>query len=1481
MRRSISNRICAGLLALGLAGIFGGAYTNVITAKAKAGAAANAEPVAAAPRRVKVLFLGDHGHHEPLLRLRQLYSPMGIRGIDFTYTDRMTDLNPETLSRYDVLFLYGNIAPTGGKNPKPSITPEQEKALIDFVESGHGFTPIHCASACFNDSEKIVAMMGARFKAHKTGVFKESVVLPDHPIEKGLKTIENWDETYVHDKFNEEGRTILAYREEDGKKEPWTWVRNQGKGRVFYTAWGHDERTWANPDFQNLIERGIRWAAGDWALTEQASLKAFEYTEGKLPNYLGGPGALITKMQKPIADVNESMKHMAMAPGFEPKFFAGEPKIVKPICMAFDEKGRLWVAETVDYPNDLQEPGKGNDRITICEDTTGAGVADKFTVFADKLSIPTSMVFANGGVIVSQAPDMLFLKDSSGNGKATERKILFSGWGTRDTHAGPSNLHWGMDGWIYGTVGYSGFKGEVGGKQLSFGAGVFRFKPDGSALEFMGSTNNNTWGLGISEDFEVFASTANHNPSFYLGVANRYFETVLGWAARRPATIWDDWHFFPISDKVRQVDQHAGYTAGAGSELYTARTYPQWYWNHVKFVTEPTGHLVGQFALEPSGSGYYAINQFSLFASNDEWTAPIAAAVGPDGHVWMIDWYNIIVQHNPTPKGFQTGPRGAYVTEHRDHTHGRVYRLVWKDGKESPKFDLTNASTEKLLEALKSDNMLWRNHAQRLLVEGGRKDAAPALIQLINDQNVDAIGLNAPAIHSLWALHDLGLSNEPKALAAITGALKHKSPGVRKNALMVLPRTVESIALILKEQIQNDPDVQVRKNAFLALSEMPSSDAAGKAAYDALAAAGDADLSSPGKGKPRAKAPNAQAKKSLIPNGPEVAAAPNDTSLIDSQVIAGAKHDAGFLKAVFAANPLKADGAQAVEKEVAEPKIANVNLIENPSFENEKNMQPIGWHTNKYAGNDVKYEWASIGRTGKHSVKISSENGVDAGWMIDLKCDPNTDYVLSGWIKTENLKRVGRAEGALLNLHIHQLRSNSVSGTGDWKKVELKFNSGVENHVIINCLYGGYGLATGAAYYDDIELVRASPAIRALPGTVGQAVAIIANHYAQRGPTDSIVATLTSLKTADSKLAGAVIDGIALGWPRGKTLDLSAADVEQVKSVMAVLPPIAKDRMLVLAQRWGKPDLFGGDIAAIAKDINKTLSDEKAPPEKRIESARRLLAIADSHESVASIVKQLKPGNGPELQTGLINALSDSRDDSVGIELVKQWKKLTPGTQRTAAAVMIRKVPWATALLNGVEKSGINPKDIATDQWQSLQNNSDNGVQKLAKRVFSLTGGVSASRKEVVDKFIGLADKPGDLELGKKAFQENCMICHTLDGQGGKIGPELTGVGIRPKADILMQILDPNRNVEGTFRLWTAKTKDGDDISGRLMAETATTVDILDLTGVNHVMQRAELKSLSVSELGIMPEGLESVGDDKIKGILEYLATSKVKHDGK
>lgn len=177
--------------------------------------------VAQPPARIKGLFLGDNGHHQPPLRYRQLAPVLANRGIDLVYSDRLDSLNRETLKAYDTLVVFANHG---------EIAPDQEQALIEFVEGGKGLVPLHCATYCFLNSPKYIALVGAQFQRHGTGVFRTELSSLDHPIMKGFRGFESWDETYVHHKHNEQGRTVLEYRTDENGREPWTWVRTQGRG---------------------------------------------------------------------------------------------------------------------------------------------------------------------------------------------------------------------------------------------------------------------------------------------------------------------------------------------------------------------------------------------------------------------------------------------------------------------------------------------------------------------------------------------------------------------------------------------------------------------------------------------------------------------------------------------------------------------------------------------------------------------------------------------------------------------------------------------------------------------------------------------------------------------------------------------------------------------------------------------------------------------------------------------------------------------------------------------------------------------------------------------------------------------------------------------------------------------------------------------------------------------------------------------------
>ena len=660
--------------------------------------------------RLSLLFLGDNGPHRPGDRAAQLMPVLERRGIDIRYADEASVLTAENLNQFDGLIIYANIE---------SITPEQEQALLDYVADGHGFIPLHCASFCFLNSPKYVELVGAQFQRHGGEEFRTVIAQPEHPLMQGFGGFGSWDETYIHTRHNENNRTVLEYRAQGDQaqgrdREPWTWVRTHGDGRVFYTAWGHDQRTWGHPGFHNLVERGIRWACGGDPsvvpvyrerspfvppqMTElRTDVAPFEYIDvgDKIPVYTAGERwgtqeANQSEMQKPLPP-EESVKHFVVPEGFELHVYASDPDLGgKPVAMAWDERGRLWVCETYDYPNELQPPGRGRDRIRICDDADGDGVADTFTVFAEQLSIPTSIAFAYGGAIVQDGTRTLFLKDTDGDDVADVRETLITGWALGDTHGGVSNFQYGLDNWIYGMQGYNDSQPVINGeRQQRFRQGFFRFRLDPPAddksapkvaeIEFLRSTNNNTWGIGISEEGLLFGSTANHNPSVYMPIANRYYERVRGWAPEQLGTIADSFRFQPITDKVRQMDNHGGYTAGCGHALYTARAYPEQWWNRTAFVCGPTGHLVGTFVLSADGSDFHSTSPCNLVASDDEWSAPIMAEVGPDGNVWILDWYNYIVQHNPTPQGFETGRGNAYETDLRDKKHGRIYRLVHND----------------------------------------------------------------------------------------------------------------------------------------------------------------------------------------------------------------------------------------------------------------------------------------------------------------------------------------------------------------------------------------------------------------------------------------------------------------------------------------------------------------------------------------------------------------------------------------------------------------------------------------------------------------------------------------------------------------------------------------------------------------------------------------------------------------------------------
>lgn len=1046
---------------------------------------------------LKVLFLSGGGGepntgHNGRINHHKLKPSFLRAGIQMTYSSNLDDLNSKTLAQYDTIIMY-----LSAGNDKP----ERVKALIDYVENGGGLVALHNTCDAFEGTKEFVDLVGGQFARHGSGWFTATHVKgqENHPALGGVPEFEVWDETYVHKNLNDD-RTDLMVRDEKGRPEPWAWVRNQGKGRVFYSAYGHNGRVWENFHFQKMVTAATIWASNKIPKMN-SDIPTLTYQEDKKKLFHNFEKRQTPQLIQNQLTPEESAKCMILPEGFEAQLVAHEPDIANPIDMTWDDRGRMYVAVTLDYPRIQKE---GSDRIVLCEDTDSDGKADKFTTFAEGFSLLTGMCWVNGGIIVAQAPNMYFLEDTDGDDKADVIKQINTGWGTGDTHGGPSNLKYGFDNKIYGCVGGGGFTDENG----RFSAGIWRMDVDGSNITRISNLGDNSWGMAISEDFELFASSANKGPAKHIHAPYPYFDAV-GLKKEPSLPIFDYHTFYPVTI-TRQGDHFGSYTAATGFDLYTARSFPEKFWNKTAFVGGPTGKLLGQFHLKADQKGSYrATNGGSFMASFDERTAPIQGKTGPDGNLYMLDWNNLIMLHG-----------GELDNPLRDKSHGRIYRITYKGGKPSKVLNLQNAATVELVANLKNENMFWRIMAQKKLVQEKRMDAIPQLIEMAQDKSLDGIRSNPAVIHALWTLQGLGQmdggSNE-EALAVAHAALQHRSAAVRKNAVRVLPATAESTKLLAG--MLSERDANTLRYILLTLSVMPQDDELGQRIYD---------IGQQVKGKDALKSPHHLA---LIRHG---------STLVDQLIANAPKRDRNM------------EGV--IEK--IETKL--VNILKNPSFEDVKDRRPVHWISKVHNGEATLSIDSTVARTGKYSGRIESSVGGGAEFHMVPRLEPG-EYILSGWVKMKNVEgRNGvlfKAEGSGMK----SKESPKLQGTHeDWQKLQMNFKVDFDSGVLIYCLFGAWAEAKGTVWFDDIELIQLSSE-KVVP-KVTKVESLLAKQAFEKG-ADSIIRITELINTRHEKLTSVFMEGLT----ELKDIPFTDAQVQMLKGLAADAAPANKMSLAIFA----------------------------------------------------------------------------------------------------------------------------------------------------------------------------------------------------------------------------------------------------------------------------------------------------------------------------
>jgi putative heme-binding domain-containing protein len=487
-----------------------------------------------------------------------------------------------------------------------------------------------------------------------------------------------------------------------------------------------------------------------WAVPGQAALVLVAIAIVSGPARAQKPAPVQDVSTFPHRTPAEERNALHVPPGFEVQLVAAEPDIQKPLNLAFDDRGRLWVTDTVEYPYAAKEGTRPRDTVKILSDFGADGKARSIQTFADGLNIPIGLIPLPSATaaLVHSIPDIFLLRDTDGDGRADARDVLYGVFGHRDTHGMTNAFTWGFDGWIYACHGYSN-DSTVAGKDrrpISMSSGnTYRMKPDGSHAEYVTHGQVNPFGLAFDPLGNLYSCDCHSRPVYQL-LRGAWYPSF-----GKPH---DGLGFGP-----EMVTYDHGSTGIAGISYYAADQFPEAFRGTI-FVGNVVTNRINHDKIEWHGSTPKGIEQPDFVWSEDNWFRPVDIELGPDGALYVADFYNRIIGHYEVPL---THPG-------RDRTSGRIWRIVYRgsDGKLPPppgQVDRTKSSIDALAADLNDPNLAVRIAASNQLVERGGKDVVPAMRAFLTP----LVG-PVPKVHALWVLQRSGALDDETILACARDA---------------------------------------------------------------------------------------------------------------------------------------------------------------------------------------------------------------------------------------------------------------------------------------------------------------------------------------------------------------------------------------------------------------------------------------------------------------------------------------------------------------------------------------------------------------------------------------------------------------------------------------------------------------------------------------------------------------------------------------
>ena len=1172
----------------------------------------------------------------------------------------------------------------------------------------------------------------------------------------------------------------------------------------------------------------------------------------------------------------EQQKLFKLPEGFEIELFTKESAdFGKFIMLIFDQQGRAWSSTALEYPVDANEnpaaaealyKSKARDKVVIFDQPFAAGLRQPRT-FADGLAIPEGVLPYKDGAIVQHGHDVVFLRDTAGTGKADKREVLLTGFGVQDSHLFPHQFTRAPFGWMWLAQGAFN-KGTVvttKGDQVDFpSTRMARFRPDGSFFDATSTGPCNIWGLVLTGEGECFIQEANdfgypvmpfHEYAFYPGCADRLAKSY------QPP--------FPIQAPEFKM----GGTGLSGLALSDVGVWPKGY-DGVMYVANPITSKVNAIRQHREGSGYRLEHLDDFVTCDDPFFRPIAMTMGPDGCLYVIDWYNKIISHNEVARNHPD----------RDKQSGRIWRIKPKGFVPQAVPDYTQLSSADLIARLGSKVTADAHLAWQTLADRRPEEATTASLVKIAE---DASAAPARRIQALWVLAEQGHKAGPLAMRLLADPNRN----VRREAVNALRHFgawspyFEALAAL-----SADPDAEVRAAVIKALGE---SSAKHPAALGVMMCFVGPSLDGP-------VAPDRRGKPIKVGVAYE---RDFERFLVRMYLERQPEAVATFL-ASQEAKSLPAEGrmfaALALDPKVGAPLVAELvgqlNRAPGPDelFAVAKTLdQPASVAVLRKLLTDAAVrnrvvELLLVTRTDLDPAKVGPVVAEAAKALLTQGVAERAQaaQLIGGFqlleLEDDLLALITREDSrrdALVGLQ--QLRTTKPEAIA---ALVGKSSSEVSSLALRALVASRSAQASALAMklYPTLSVNDRKVVLDGISGTKAGAKAIAA------GLADKSIALADIEIPVAEKLAIALGDSpelaivsAQLGGVFRSVLTLDGSNDAVAKSGLTLKGAFTVETWVRLDGKIDNNDSLLGSPGVL--DLNFAGGIFRAYMGGTIRDA--VVSAKPTSVGIWTHVALTRDAAGilRTYQDGELTGTSKSAQPHDLPGLTIGWSSPGAGTQGAFAEYRIWNVERKPAeVRTNMTRTFAGEKLPESLVFASASGDAAWGKlgkgAKIARTTDApplLNGEQFAALEKKTARYTALAAKAGDPVKGK-AVVALCQSCHMINGQGGLIGPNLSGAGAMGMEAVIRNIIDPNAAIEAAYRIFQVKLKAGEVIEAFYVSEDATAYVIRQAGGTDRRIPKAEVSSAKYLRRSLMPEGLlDGFTDDQVTDLFAYLKTLK------